>query len=85
MKNDPLYSARRPTTGGDLLTNKQKNRLAALCADDRHVEVEATWDIYQRVIAAYREEDRRRGRDLMVKLIASISRGAPRASSRSPH
>ena len=26
--------------------------------DDAHVEVEATWGIYQRMIAAYREEDR---------------------------
>ena len=35
--------------------------------------------IYQRMIAAYREPDRRRGRQLMVDLIASISTGVPRA------
>lgn len=34
---------------------------------------------YQRMIAAYREEDRRRGRELMVKLIKSISHGVPAA------
>ena len=57
--DDPLYSTRRTLhTGADLLTDKQKDRLAALFADDEHVEVEATWGIYQRMIAAYREPDR---------------------------
>jgi transposase len=78
MKNDPLYSARRTLrTGAGLLTDKQKDRLKALFNDDRHVEVEATWGIYQQMIAAYRDEDRRRGRELMVKLIDSITRGVP--------
>jgi transposase len=80
MKNDPLYSARRTLhTGADLLTDKQTDRLAALFADDAHVEVEATWGIYQRMIEAYREQDRGRGRELMVKLIDSISHGVPKS------
>ena len=80
MKNDPLYSARRTLhTGADLLTDKQKDRLAALFADDAHIEVEATWGIYQRMIAAYREPDRAKGRELMVKLIESITSGVPQA------
>ena len=55
-KNDPLYRARRTLhTGADLLTDKQAARLTALFAVDEHVEVEATWGIYQRMIAAYRE------------------------------
>ena len=33
------------------------SRLAALFAADEHVQVEATWGIYQRMIAAYREPD----------------------------
>ena len=79
MKNDPLYSARRTLhTGADLLTDKQTDRLAALFADDAHVEVEATWGIYQQMIEAYREQDRGRGRELMVKLIDSISHGVPK-------
>jgi transposase len=83
-KSDPLYSARRTLhTGADLLTDRQKDRLAALfdpdVHGDAHVEVEATWGIYQRMIAAYREEDRRRGRELMVKLIDSVSTGVPKA------
>ena len=50
-----LYRARRTLhTGADLLTDKQAARLTALFAIDEHVEVEATWGIYQRIIAAYR-------------------------------
>ena len=65
-KGDPLYAARRTLhTGSDLLTDKQRQRLSALFADDEHVEVEATWGIYQHMIAAYREPDRKRGRELM--------------------
>jgi len=76
--HDPLYSARRTLhTGAGLLTSKQNDRLAALFADDAHVEVEATWRIYQRMIAAYREPDRRRGRERMARLIDSVSHGVP--------
>jgi len=76
--HDPLYSARRTLhAGAGLLTGKQNDRLAALFADDAHVEVEATWCIYQRMIAAYREPDRRRGRKRMARLIDSVSHGVP--------
>ncbi|MFT4217982.1 MAG: transposase [Micropruina sp.] len=74
---DPLYAARRTlATGADLLTEK-KTRLHALFADDAHVEVEATWGIYQRMIAAHRHPDRHHGHALMVKLIVSVSTGVP--------
>ena len=39
--------------------------------------VKATWDIYQRMIAAYRHPDRVQGRQLMTDLIGSISSGIP--------
>ncbi len=79
-KGDPLYTARRTLhTGADLLTDKQKDRLAALFAADAHVEVEATWGIYQRMIAAYRDPDRTQGRRLMEQLIASVTSGVPSA------
>ncbi len=62
-KTDPLYAARRTLqTGADLLTDKQKDRLTKLFAVDTHIEVEATWGIYQRMISAYRNPDRRNGR-----------------------
>jgi len=81
-KHDPLYRARRTLhTGAGLLTDKQKDRLAALFATDEHVQVEATWGIYQRMIAAYRQPDRAKGRDLMAKLIESISQGVPEVLS----
>jgi transposase len=79
-KGDPLYAARRTLhTGADLLTDKQKDRLADLFAVDAHVEVEATWGIYQRMITAYREPDRHKGRKLMSTLLKSVSHGVPRA------
>jgi transposase len=61
------------------LTDTQNDRLAELFAADQHVKVEATWGIYQRLIAAYREPDRTKGRELMEKLIASVSHGVPGA------
>jgi transposase len=79
---DPLFSSRRMLhTGTDLLTDKQKQRLQHLFGGDEHVEVEATWAIYQAMIAAYREPDRTKGRHLMTRLIASISHGVPAALS----
>jgi transposase len=79
---DPLYATRRTLhTGAGLLTDKQKDRLADLFAADEHVEVEATWGIYQQMITAYREPDRAKGRELMTKLIESVSQGVPAALS----
>jgi len=78
--NDPLYRARRTLhTGADLLTTTQTQRLHELFTADEHVQVEATWTIYQRMITAYREPDRTRGRALMTKLIESLTEGVPRA------
>jgi transposase len=81
-KDDPLYRARRTLhTGAGLLTDKQKDRLESLFAVDAHVEVEVTWWIYQRMITAYREPDRPKGREQMRKLIESVSQGVPAALS----
>jgi transposase len=79
-KDDPLYRARRALhTGADLLTDRQRQRLTALFGVDEHVQVEATWSIYQRMIAAYREPDRDKGRRLMSNLIDALGRGVPAA------
>ena len=78
MKSDPLYQARRTLhTGVDLLTEKQKIRLDALFAVDEHVQVEATWGLYQRLVAAYREPDRNKGKQMMRAVIVSIVSGVP--------
>lgn len=75
---DPLYKARRTLhTGADLLTEKQQTRLEELFAADAHVEVEATWGIYQRMIAGYREKDQAQGKKLMQAVIDSVSAGVP--------
>ncbi len=77
---DPLYRARRMLhTGDGLLTDKQRTRLEALFADEDHLEVEVTWGAYQQMITAYREPDPAHGRELMRRLIASLSSGIPAA------
>jgi transposase len=77
-KSDPLYAARRTLhTGAGLFTDKQQDRLTALFATDDHAEVEATWGVYQRMIAAYRDPNRTRGRQQMSTLIESISHAVP--------
>ena len=78
--DDPLYKTRRTLhTGAGLLTNRQIDRINALFADDHHVEVEATWGIYQRMIAAYREPDPATGKRLMTKLITDLSNSVPKS------
>ena len=60
--------------GGQLhrLTDKQIARLKAVFASDEHVEVEATWGVYQRIVAAYRHPDR-------AAAVARVAFGRPRA------
>ena len=78
---DPLYRARRTLhTGADLLTPRQQARLDALfVGNDDHVQLEATYGVYQQLVAAYRDPDRANGRARMEALIASISSGVPGA------
>jgi Transposase len=77
-KGDPLYAARRALhTGAALITEKQQARLEALFAVSEHVEVEATWGIYQRMIAAYREPDKKHGKAMMQAVIDSVASGFP--------
>ena len=77
-KNDPLYKARRTLhTGASLLTDRQVARLETLFADEKHVEVEATHGIYQRMVTAYRQEDRKLGKFLMQSVIDTVADGVP--------
>ncbi|MPY12323.1 transposase, partial [Arthrobacter bussei] len=77
---DPLYRARRTLhTGANLLTDKQQRRLHAVFKAEEHLEVEATWGIYQRIIAAYREPDRKKGKQMMKAVIDSVTAGVPTA------
>lgn len=61
--------------GADLLTDKQATRLEDLFAGDDHVEVEATWGIYQRLVQAYRCTDPGLGSHLMASVIETIATG----------
>lgn len=63
--------------GADLLTDKQATRLEDLFAGDDHVEVEATWGIYQRLVQAYRCTDPGLGSHLMASVIETIATGVP--------
>ncbi|MBD8021567.1 ISL3 family transposase [Brevibacterium gallinarum] len=79
-RGDPLYGARRTLhTGEELLTDRQRERLMKLFADTQHVEVEATWGIYQRMLIAYRHPDKTTGKKLLKRLIDDITNGVPTA------
>ena len=47
------------------------------CRRDEHVEVEATWGVYQQLITAYREPDKAKDTALMQALITARARGDP--------
>ncbi|WP_396278328.1 ISL3 family transposase [Glutamicibacter creatinolyticus] len=69
-KGDPLYAARRTLlTGDELLTEKQTQRLEELFADEQHEPVELTWSVYQRIVDAYRQPDRKIGRWALGQVI----------------
>ncbi len=48
-------------------------------AVEAHVQVEATWGIYQRIVAAYRDPDRHAGKATLPKVIDALSTGVPSA------
>ena len=75
---DPLYRIRRVLrTGASLLTDRQHAHLVAVFADEQHVQVQASWGIYQRIVAAYRHPDRTVGKAELVKIIDAISKNVP--------
>jgi transposase len=75
---DPLYRARRTLrTRLGLLTDRQRARLEAVFAADEHVAVEVTWWAYQQIIAAYADQDRRRGKALLAAVINRLRSGLP--------
>lgn len=75
---DPLYGARKTLrTGADLLTQPQERKLTRVFAADEHVEVEATWSVYQKIVAAYRHPSKKDGKHLLQEVITSLRRGIP--------
>ena len=77
-RGDPLYRVRRTLrTRLALLTDPQKTRLEAVFAADDHVAVEVTWWAYQQIIAAYADEDHRRGKTALTAVIDRLRSGLP--------
>nr|WP_308468959.1 ISL3 family transposase [Glaciibacter superstes] len=79
-RNDPLYGVRRTLhTGAGLLTDRQHARLDAVFQVAEHAQLKATWEIYQRMIDAYRQNDRAVGKTLMQAVIEATSQGVSAA------
>jgi len=77
---DPLFNARLTLhTGDDLLNDKQRTRLVRLFTDPDHAELEATWGVYQKIMAAYRDPDTASGKQKLTAVIESVSTGVPKA------
>lgn len=77
---DPLYGVRRTLrTRLPLLSSRQQARLTAVFDDDNHLAVAVVWNVYQKIIAAYADPNRRRGKTAMAKIIDSLRRGVPDA------
>jgi transposase len=75
---DPLYGIRRiARTRLQLLSTRQYTRLNSVFDAEEHLAVKVAWLIYQKIIAAYADPNRRRGKQAMTRLIASIRRGVP--------
>ncbi len=75
---DPLYGIRRiARTRLQLLSVRQYTRLNTVFDAEEHLAVKIAWLIYQKIITAYADPDRRRGKRTMRRLIESIRRGVP--------
>ena len=75
---DPLYGIRRTArTRIQLLSARQHDRLSNVLDTDEHIAVKVAWLIYQKIIAAYADPNRRRGKRAMAAVIDSIRRGVP--------
>jgi transposase len=75
---DPLYGIRRiARTRLQLLSIRQYTRLSSVFDADEHLAVKVAWLIYQKIIAAYADPNRRRGKKAMTRIIDSIRRGVP--------
>ncbi len=72
---DPLYGIRRiARTRNQLLSARQHDRLTSVLDADEHLAVKVAYVIYQNIIAAYADANRRRGKKAMTALIDSIRR-----------
>lgn len=75
-KGDPLYGIRKTLrTGHAYVTEKQQTKLDAVFEDPAHAPVQATWQVYQQIVAAYRHPNRTQAKLDLMAVIDSISTG----------
>jgi transposase len=75
---DPLYGIRRiARTRIQLLSSRQHRRLTSVLDADEHLAVKVAHLIYQKIIAAYADPNRRTGKRAMAAIIDSIRRSVP--------
>ncbi len=75
---DPLYRIRRSLhTGASFLTDRQSRTLTDILARDEHVEVDVTWAVYKKIVAAYRCPKRAAGKQLLQQVITCLDSGVP--------
>jgi len=60
-----------------LLSTRQHDRLSSVLDAEEHLAIRVAWLIYQKIIAAYADANRRRGKQAMTRLIDSIRRRVP--------
>jgi hypothetical protein len=78
LRPDTAVRLRRlARTRNQLLSARQHDRLTSVLDADEHIAVQVAYVIYQKIIAAYADANRRRGKRAMTPLIDSIRRGVP--------
>lgn len=72
-KGDPLFQARRLLlTRNKLLTGKAAPKVDAIIQDPQYADLARIWTIYQAVILAYEEPNRRKGREKLASIIDAL-------------
>ena len=81
---DPLYGIRRIARTRSVALHPPIRPVERRFRPDEHLAVKVAWLIYQKIIAAYADTNRQRGKNARTRLIASIRAGCPPDWRRSP-
>lgn len=74
-----MHRARKTLlTGEELLSERGKGQLEELFADPGHQVVEATWKVYQRMVAVYRAPVPRERKERLRDLIHDLTKTLPK-------
>lgn len=73
-KSDSLYRCRRVLLKTAVLrTDRQKQRVDRLLEDETNRDLKLAEGVYQKIIDCYRQNDRRKGKNMMKELIESMA------------